>query len=256
MLVGQGILLPLDRALTSRTTADLRQTLNPRLGLEARVQYDYVDFAIPTLADGDQLDALLALNRRLGDRQAVALSYTFLSSKTGDSLGSTTTRATWAGAGRLSLTANANVNLGFTAVPQPDGSWQRHPFRPRPGDRPQRSHPPAHRRALRTPGEPGLRVRAGSHRRHRRHHRGAAVRPALVEQLWIQLHAEQGYDPGCHGSDQFSLQHPEPERGLGYRVNRRVGLDLGYSYFRSSQATPSIDDHTVSLGVVYRKEPE
>ena len=253
VLVGSGILLPLDRALTSRTTANLRQTLTPRVGLEARVQFDYVDFASPTLADGDQLDANLAINRRLDDRQAVALSYDFLSSNTGGQPRRSYHSGYLGWSSRLSLTATVNANLGFTALPQTDGSWH--------------FIPSAIARLSALNSRTRTRIDA------RYEHRASqdfgvgqdriadiaaitAVRP-----LGRRFSSTLGFnytfskDPGAD-STSFRYSTQSANAGLGYRVNRRVGLDLGYSYFRSSQVSPSVDDHTVSLGVTYKKEPE
>lgn len=256
VLVGQGILLPLDRALTSRTTADLRQTLNPRLGLEARVQYDHVDFATPTLADGDQLEALLALNRRLGDRQAVALSYNFLSSKTGGQPRLNYHSGYLGWSRRLSLTASANINLGFTALPQPDGSWS--------------VIPSALARVTALNPRTHLRLEARyEHRVNQAFGYGqdriadiAAITVARpfgrrwASNFGFNYTLSKDTTPNVADPTSFRYNTQTLNAGLGYRVNRRVGLDLGYSYFRSSQVTPAIDDHTVSLGVVYRKEPE
>ena len=253
LLVGEGILLPLERALTSRTTANVRQTLTPRLGLEVRGQYDHVDFDSPTLSDGDQIEIQAALNRRLGERQALSLSYQFLSSKSGGQPPRNYHSGYVGWSDRLSLTTNVNVNLGFTALPQPDGSWSFIPSAL------------ARLNTLNARTRTRIEVRY-EHRANQAYGFGedriadmaslVASRPfsrKLSGNLGFNYTFSKDTNPDLT-SFRYSTQNLNA--GLGYRVNRRIGLDLSYSYFRSTQGSLPIDDHTVTLGVNYRKEPE
>ena len=253
LLIEGGILLPLSRALTSRTAARLRQTLNPVLGLEARVQYDYVDFATPTLADGDQLDSELAMNRRFGERHSASLSYSFLSSASGGQPRLNYHSAYLGGSKRLSLTTTASANLGATALPQPDGSWRVIPSAL------------AHLSALN--------ARTRLHVDARYEHRASQAfglgqdRIADIASLALQrpfgrkwtsdigLNYTLSKDTGGQAAT-FHYNTLSVDASMAYRATRRLSLDLGYSYFRSSQVTPSVDNHSVNVGITYRKEPE
>jgi hypothetical protein len=256
VLVAEGILRPLDRALTSRTTATLRQTLSPVFGLEARAQYDHVDFSSPTLADGDQIEAQLALNRRYGERYAASLSYQFLSSHTGGQPRRNYHSGYLGGSKRLSLTAMASVNLGVMALPQEGGGW--------------RVVPSALARLHALNARTHLRIDARYEHKANQDFGLGTDRIADIVALALErpfgrrwssnlgLNYTLSKDTGTQldQNESFRYTSQSLSAGLAYQATRRLSLDLGYSYFRSTQMNPAVDDHTVNLGVTYRKEPE
>jgi hypothetical protein len=252
LLVGGGHVLPLVRALTSRTDVGLSHTLTPRTQLDLSFGYDYVHFLSGGLFDGRQLNAGVGLNRRLTPRSTLGLSYGYSrSTKTAQvAQDYHTGRVVWStGLGR---NANFTAGVGATALRRLDRSWALTPT----GNASMSLAEPRSRlvMAVRYGHEVNQAFGLGVERV------ADNVAFSLSRPLGRKAAANVGYtyslsrDTG-EAATNFSFDTHAANAGLRLSLTRTFDVDLGYTFFNSGYYTPAVQNHVVQLGLALRHGP-
>jgi hypothetical protein len=252
LLVEGGLIFSLVRAFTSRTDALLTHDFTPRTRLETSAGYDYVKFLEGDLLDGRQMRAAVTLSRRLNPRTSLGMSYVFNRS-TKDLQPDQdvhSARAVWSKL--FGRNHSWGASFGASALKRLDGTWSVSPT----GN------------AYVNVAEPRTKLLMNLRYEHEVNQAFGLGVERIADVASFSLSrpigrklsgsASYGYSRSQDtGSDvvPFSFQSHNLNGGLRYAPTRDIGVDLGYSYFRTGYYTPIVNNHSFQLGLVYRRDP-
>jgi len=252
LLAAEGILLPLDRALTTRSTASLSHAMTRELRVVSRLRFDYVDFKTSSLLDGSQLQAGISLERTLSRRHTLSLAYAFLTSQTRQ-LREEFHSVQLGLAAVLSPYATATASFGATTSPALDGSGRR----------------------LVPTGSAGLAVQSSRRRllldlayEHSVSQSFGLGRQRMADLASFRLSRALGRKVTCSLNSGYAFSRDigfgaEPLRfttqtagaGFSWSALRSLAVDFGYAYERSTYRRPYLDNHRISAVLNYRRAP-
>jgi Putative beta-barrel porin 2 len=250
ILLSQGIVLPQSRVLTMRFDAALSHSLSTRTSLSVSGRFERAEFDSPGLSDGTTLDGTVSLSHRLNQTVSLRVGYSH------DQIDSDIQKRsvdTGYGGARIVVNPRTDVDVNVGASSTGGGTGGRK-ITPYGGAALTVKHPRlvmtlAYNHQVREDygfGQVSEADLASFNLNRVFGRRKASYYASLTYAL---NRAPNASSPG----EDFSSETYGATVGLQVPMGRRIRVDGGYAYFRTSQ--PQIDSHTAFVALSYRVEP-